>query len=165
MYCFQGSNMESVTRKRELRRKQVASSLESIFVSHVSLVTFTSNVENVDSLPRCSTYMPFYNIHIKYSHDGNETNTVTPREETLLGIFIRRVRSCYIYERIYGLIISNLRHSAPWYQRQHARVTLLDRFQRACTLVRVRVYVHDKGNEGNEGKERRSSRKRVYSLG
>lgn len=48
---------------------------------------------------------------------------------------------------------------------QHARVTLLDRFQRACTLVRVRVYVHDKGNEGNEGKERRSSRKRVYSLG
>lgn len=79
--------------------------------------------------------------------------------------FAEYVRALYIYERIYGLIISNLRHSAPWYQRQHARVTLLDRFQRACTLVRVRVYVHDKGNEGNEGKERRSSRKRVYSLG
>lgn len=111
--------MESVTRKRELRRKQVASSLGSIFVSHVSLVTFTSNVENVDSLPRCSTYMPFYNIHIKYSHDGSETSTWLHREKRpcLEFSFVEYVHSCYIYiyiyDRMHSLIISNLRHSAP----------------------------------------------------
>lgn len=141
--------MESVTRKRELRRKQVASSLGSIFVSHVSLVTFTSNVENVDSLLRCSTYMPFYNIYIKYSHDGSETNTWLHCEKRpcLEFSFAEYVHSCYIYDRMHGLIISNLRHSAPWYQRQHARVTLLDRFQRACVCVCVYMYMI-KGTKG-----------------
>lgn len=107
IYCFQGSKMESVTRKRELRRKQVASSLGSIFVSHVSLVTFTSNVENVDSLLRCcSTYMPFYNIHIKYSHDGSETNTRLHREKRpcLEFSFAEYVHSCSIY--IYTYMIA-----------------------------------------------------------